>query len=168
MATCLSQTAISKNCGYVLGGLSRLWYANYSQYSACTQDGTGTVTAITLSGAAKFYEIEFEDNQASYTDALELANGNRYIKQGVTLKLARKDASMIDLSDDINLARMVFVCQDRLGNRYLLGRVNGLTTTISDLSSGTAVGDFAGWSFAAEGFESARMAILSTSVVLAV
>jgi hypothetical protein len=170
MATvCLSERAIDKACGnYTLGGLSQLWYANYSQYSGMTASADGTVTAMTMSGSSKFYEISFEDNQASFTNSLELSNGNKYIKQGINFKLGRKDALAIDIADDMNFGKFVFVAKDKLGNRYLLGRVSGLQVTISDLSSGTAFGDFGGWTFAAEGQEAATMAILSTSLTLPV
>lgn len=163
---CLSNQAVTKNCGYLLGGLARLWYINYSELSGTSINATGTLTGLTYSGSAKFYEVEFEENTGSFVDELVVSNGNRYIRNQVGFTLTRKDATVIDISDDMNVGRFAFVVQDRAGARYLLGRTNGMTAVSSALSSGAAPGDVSGWVASFEGFEPNRLCAIATTVTL--
>ena len=160
---CILSGGLTKDCNYLIGGLSELYLVSKSQFSGASSTN-GVITAITMSGGSTFKKIEFEKNTGAFTNELTVSNGQKYITQSVSFSLAKKDASVIIAADEIALGEFVAIAKDRNGNRYLLGRYNGLQASVTTMSSGSGEGDFAGLSVTLTGAEIEFSQLVNTTI----
>ena len=63
-------TNCAKSCA---GGVKRLWIANFEDVATITFDATNQITAITMVGAAVFYEVELKRNSKSFTEQFNVS-----------------------------------------------------------------------------------------------
>ena len=147
MAICkLAQDLLrTTSCGYSLPEISDIYLANYEDIvstaiSAATgETGAEEITAITLSGDAKFFHVEPTKNSVSYTDELVVddTNGNKY--RTVTLNFnvsGMYSAAMHGVLDALSLGRYFAVVKTAEGNYLGLGRVAPLEATTASLGGG--------------------------------
>lgn len=137
--SCLITQGLALSCEFILGGLSRLAIGNRSELSAATS------SAITMSGAAVMYEIEFSPNTGAFTNELTVSNGQKYVTQGISFQVGNKSTAVLAQAANLALGKFFAVAMDRAGTSFLLGRTGyGLQATVTSLNSGAAEGDFGG------------------------
>lgn len=93
MALCdLLNGGIGKSCDNNTGGVTNIYIADLPLVSGYTESN-GSISAITMSGASKFYEFEFNRNTSSYEEniTIDLANGTTFFAQKVNLVLSRRE-----------------------------------------------------------------------------
>lgn len=135
------------NCGYSLKQITRLFLANFSDVTATELGDTGaSVASITMKSAAKWHEIEFNKDSASYTDALQVGNlGSKYRLSTLNFSYGGKyDADAVDNIDALSLGRFVAVLQLSDGSFVMMGRLAALEATQSDLISEAEANGFNG------------------------
>ena len=141
MPICNALTAaISKSCDNSLGGIKRMFIANWENVSSYTETA-GEITAITMAGGAKFYEFAFNKNtsNAEETIAVDFAAGNSLVTQTVNLILTRRDKlkreAIVKLAS--GQQRLAIIFQDSNGLYWFQGLTDGAYLT--GLAGGTGV-----------------------------
>ena len=129
---CLLLTASTTDCNYILAGVTDLWLTNFTWLSA------STATALTMSGSAKFFRMEFENNSASFTN--ELVPGIvKHVKQGISWQTASQGQTISDVANALGLGTYAGIVKTRTGKKFLIGRTgNGLSASQLSLNSGAA------------------------------
>jgi hypothetical protein len=64
-------TSCAKSCA---GGVKRIWIANFDDIATITFDGSEQITAITMNGAAVFYEVQLKRNSKSFTEQFNVSD----------------------------------------------------------------------------------------------
>lgn len=93
MALCdLLNGGINKSCDNNTGGVTNIYIADAPLVTGYTESN-GSITNISMSGSAVFYEYEFNRNTSSYEENIniDLANGTTYFTQKVMLVLSRRE-----------------------------------------------------------------------------
>lgn len=127
----------TSNCGYSLPEITDIYLANFEDVTS-TAVADNEITAITLSGSAKFYKIEPARNSASFEDALVVEdNGNKYRTHTLTFNVSGKydAARSLDL-DNLSLGRYFAVVKTAEGNYLGLGRITGLEAETATFAGG--------------------------------
>ena len=86
--SCLLSAGVFKECGFAFGGLKKVYIGNYSSVSGLTYNSGGTVTGITMTALAKFFEFEYELDTAQKLEELVAGAVSRFVNQTLNFKLA--------------------------------------------------------------------------------
>lgn len=151
--SCLLTSNITKDCKYNVSGVKKLYLFNYDIANTYSADTEGVITAITLANEGKYYEMEFEDDSASYSDNLTVSNNNRYRTQTVNFEINGAIKGTVPQVDALSLGKFGAVVVDKNSNVVLLGANNGLSATSANYASGAASGDKQGWTCVLTGIE---------------
>ena len=129
-------------CSYSLPEISEIFIANFNDVSAAPVDydctSGVTVSAITMSGSAKFHKIDPAKNSTSYSDELVVEdNGNKYRTHTITFNLSGKyDKDMVCPIDALALGKF-FVVVHTADDQYLaLGRSVGMEASAQSVAGG--------------------------------
>lgn len=122
MAYCNKSLAgISLDCSTSMGGIKKVYIANYTGADIFQLGEDGNVSAITSS--VTFYEYNFKKNTGSMTSTLNVdsANGVNYVTTEVALQFNKMDTvKRIEISA-LALNDLVAIVEDSNGVRYALG-----------------------------------------------
>lgn len=144
MACNTSLTAILKGCSTNTGGLAAI-YVVPSEFISATTVVAGEITAITMSGSAKFVEYSFNKNSASFTEeaAISLENGSTFYTTTTALTIPRRElAKRQSLSLILAGQRNVkLILKDNNGIFWYQGYANSANVTALGDGSGSAKGD---------------------------
>ena len=139
-------------CETSVGGVLRMWVANYSPDYTFTASTGCEIDTIDL-GTEHFMEVFFATN-TGYANASLSAGGNadqKAILHQVGGVLNFLDCDLIGDYKNWLLGRLIFAVQTKNGDVYIFGQDNGLGSTNFDLSTGTAETDQTGIVFLFEG-----------------
>lgn len=136
---CLLTQDILQDCEFLAGGLSRMWIINKASVI------TGTSTSMTLSAGTGFFEVGFTENTGFFTQEMVPANGQRYVRHGVSFKVASNDADAYIVAPQFALGKFEAICELKSGRKIWIGRTGyGLRSTVTTLNSGATDDDFSG------------------------
>lgn len=144
MATCLLNKDLLKTntCGYSIAEVKDIYLANFTDVTAANVDydcvSGVTISAITLSGSAKFYHIEPAKNSVTYTDELVVENGgSKYRTHTVTFTLnGNYNKDLVCPVDALSLGRFFVVVVTAAGEWLALGRTAGLEASEQSIQGG--------------------------------
>lgn len=74
-----------------VGGISKLYIGNASELTATY--ASGVVTAMAYASGKKFYEIGFEDDGCTFTEAIEVTNNKVLYKPEYKVKIGSRTAT---------------------------------------------------------------------------
>lgn len=145
MACLQTLNGVSLECGNV-GGLSEIYLANIEDVATVTVGTTGAtagqITAIGMTGAAKFKKYSFRRGNASMT-----STGNRADAAGTSFQMTEISASFnrMDLAkhnefNAIAKGNLYAICKDRNGEYWFVGYNHYVTAAVT-AQSGAASGD---------------------------
>lgn len=152
---------IRRSSIYSQGGISRMlafttFLANGLTPTATnTKDGDGKITTITLDGTQKTYVLEFDEDNAGFTQNLVVGN-NKHIKQAITMRFSFMDEDRNQMVKNFDLGKHTFAVATKTGKFFLLGEQNGLVSETNDSGSGSAPGDLNGYNITVSGVENGR------------
>lgn len=127
-------------CKDKVGGLYKLWFANFGTLTGLTYSGTdGSVSGTT---DASVYEYELKGTN-SFTQSMTSSrdNGTTFVTQTLTISLKGLDAATNNELKLLAYGRPHCFIQDNNGNTWLAGKENGLELTTGDSNTGIAMGD---------------------------
>lgn len=171
MACLLTGGFTKGDCGFLLGGLAKLYIANSADVVSITDSTplTGVLDTIVMDGAAVWYAFQFEKDTASFTQELQVSNGNRYVMQTLVFSLAGQGVEVVKILAELSLGNFIAIAETRTGVRTVLGLQNGLEATGgSNFNSGAAAGDFGGAVITLVGEEAGFGAELDPATVIPV
>ena len=147
MSTCNLSGALPLDCLDQIGGIKTLWVSSNFDYTSVTAGATAGITAI-AGGTGDFYQIEVAKDTASFTETFNIsnANGTAFWTQEVTIpvqKLSSAKRAQLQLLAYNRASRCVF--EDNQGQYWIVGLTRGCVISAGTSTTGTAVGDFAGY-----------------------
>lgn len=131
------------------GGAGKLYLANGNEYTSVTTSGDGKVSAITLTSTASvFYEYEFRQDSASFTETVtvDATTKAKSVAQTFTGIITCRNQELRDVIEELagQGCGVVAVHGENTGNYWIWGNVNvgGLvrtaTLTTAEGVTGTA------------------------------
>ena len=137
-------------CDPSMGGITKIYLANADEVSAVTIGTASTlsdegITAITMSGSAKFQEFTVKKNTSSFTSTLTVNdNGASYVSTVLSYVMPRMDAAKRAAMQALIMAEALAIVKDANGKYWFIGDVDSesfLTNTAGTGETGTAKGD---------------------------
>lgn len=145
---CEITAGISQSCEYSLGGLKNLYLTNWDnidQSTGVTQDGTGNVTAITMSAGTVFYQWEFVKNTGAITEEVVVNDVSRYFQQTLSFNIGKKDQAKNTQFELLGLSKIVAIAETQTGEAFLLGWTNPLEISVMTANIGANAADSNGY-----------------------
>lgn len=138
--SCLITKGRKIPCKDKVGGLYKVWFANFGTLTGLTYSTTDD--SVSGSTDASLYEYELKGTSTlvqSMTSSRE--NGTTFVTQTLTLSLVGLTAQ--DNHEIMLLAygRPHIFVQDNNGSTWLVGKVHGAELTTGDANTGAAMGD---------------------------
>lgn len=148
---CLITSGRYEPCKSNVGGLFKIWFANFGTLDGLSLDTDDTIIGITTGDV---YEYELKGaNTFSQTITSSREAGTTYVTQSLTISLKTLDA---DTNKEIKLlayGRPHIIIQDNNGNSWLAGREFGMELETSEAVTGTALADTYGYNLTFTGME---------------
>jgi len=131
-------------CKDAVGGIQKVFFADYGTLGTATIGATGYVTAFSLTNYTLYqYDVKSASGLEQTINSID-DNGTTFFEQSLTLVLTKLDPlTQVELQKLIATRPHVFVL-DNNGNYLSVGMTRGTTTTGS-ISSGVALGDLNGY-----------------------
>ena len=170
MACALTQ-GFTLGCRDNVGGIKTVYIielANVSSFSP--SDLSGTLTAITMSGGAKFWTYNMEKETASLEESIQTndANGTVFYEPTLTMPLRKMQASSRNELKLLAQNLIAAIVLDRNGKYWACGFKNGLELQPSKIMTGKAMGDFNGYELTLKGKEEVPCQEITSSIIAAI
>lgn len=138
-----SQTlaGIASDCSTSMGGVKRIWIADYKDGAATLSGDTGEIGSFSGDTSWKSYYVR--KNTSSFTSTLNVdpANGVNYVSTELALTFTKMEtAKRIEMSALV-VADVMVVVEDANGNQWFLGYNEPVTATAGTGETGTAKTD---------------------------
>lgn len=146
MACSLTLTGRSLPCRDALGGVKNVWIVT-SEFT----DGLWTYDAgvgdVVASAATTAKDYVSPKNTSSFTQTVNSSIENGTIFYTQTLSLVLNKPVVADVVELTNLAkgRLAIIVQDNNDNYFVMGHTRGAELSGGTLTTGTAIGDLAGY-----------------------
>ena len=159
---------IGKDCENNIGGLTKLYLTDFDNIYSYTASG-GTVSAITLATASKFYEFDFNRNSATFTEDLvkSVEAGSALFEQTITVTIPRRDVAKRNTLALLTQRDLAVIIKDSNGLYWYPGQVEGVYLSESTSTSGTAKADGSNYVLTLKGFEADRASGVTPGIVAA-
>jgi hypothetical protein len=167
VANCITLAGYTLDCKDNQGGIEEVYIAEFSDVTAVTDNGSGTVTAITPTGTT-FYTYEVDKQNASYTENPVANQETRtlYYEQTLTFQIKKQSAAIRTEVAALMQGTLMVIVKLNTGDYKLLGRINGMDgTSNSSGGSGTAFGDLNGWTLEFSGMEPDPSYFVDSSII---
>lgn len=143
MAYCNQTLAgIQLDCSTSLGGIKRVYIANYNDVKELTEDG-GKITGITMEDGKKFKMYQFRKQTGSMNSTLTVDEtaGINYVSTEVSLVFTKMEtAKRIEMSA-LAIGQLVVIVEDSNGTFWYLGYDDYVSASNGGANTGTAKGD---------------------------
>lgn len=172
--SCLITSGWSRGCRDNAGGMRRVLLANRSDVTSFTEGTVGSpavpsgeITAITMDGAAVWYE--FVPNKLS-SNAVEniqsnIQNGTVGFEQVITMIFAKNEAAKRNQVALMAQGEVYAIIEDNNGKYFLYGEENALELGGGSSATGTALTDLNGWTLNLNGFEPAPAKEVDSAII---
>ena len=142
-------------CKDGIGGLDAIYFINYGIEAAdITYDGTNTDVIDAVTGVTNIYKYELKGtNSLEQVVNASRENGTSFVEQTLSVQLKKADITTHKSVKLLSYGRPHIIVKDRNGKYYMCGLNWGMELTTGNLSSGTALGDFNGYTLTFVGQE---------------
>ena len=150
----------TEQCKDAVSGLHAIYLVNYAdvdfpslnQYG--TSENTDQIVAVQTTTAFSIYKFELKGNNSfEQTINSSRENGTTFFEQTLSVQLKRQDVKSTKNIKLISYGRPRIICHARGDQFFLLGLDQGCDVTAGTISSGSALGDFNGYSLTFTGME---------------
>lgn len=157
---------IAKGCDNNIGGIQKLYLANFGDVLSETVSD-GNVTAISMASGAVFYEFAFNKNTSSATEntSNDQVNGTRINTQTINLVIARRDRSKRNAIELLTRSLTKAIVLDQNGIYWLYGFQNGLDVPEVADTTGVAKADLNGYTITLIGEEPVKAYTVDSSII---
>lgn len=173
MSTCncsLITEGIPKGCDNNAGGVVKIYITDFCNIDTITEDSPlGEITGITLESGASFYEFEFNRETSNFTEnaVVNIQNGSLFYDQKITLKIPRREKSKRNTLATLMQKDLALIVLDSNGLYWLMGETDGVLVESLPSETGTAKGDFNGYTINLSGQESVQAREVDASIIAA-
>lgn len=146
MACSLTLTGRSLPCRDALGGVKNVWIVT-SAFSDGLWTYDNAVGDVAASAATTAKDYVSPKNTSSFTQTVNSSIENGTIFYTQTLSLVLNKPVVADVVELTNLAkgRLAIIVQDNNDNLFVMGHTRGAELSGGTLTTGTAIGDLAGY-----------------------
>ena len=143
---CVLTQSLPLDCRDSIGGLKSVMFIEFANVTAITASA-GVVTAITKAAGKKFYKYDLAKETSQFTETFtsSVANGTFFYAQELSIVLNKLQTNVRNEILLLAQNNLIAIAEDKNGNYWLLGRLNGLDVTGGTAESGTANGDRSGY-----------------------
>lgn len=147
MACTQTLAGIVRDCLPNMGGIRAVYLANFADVDSLTE-ASGSISAVSMAGSAKFYKYEFARNTSSLSSnyAVNAENGTTYVETDLLMVFNRMDTAKRLEITALAQGELVAIVEDNNGTKWYLGHDEPLTINAGDGLSGTARADRNGYS----------------------
>lgn len=135
-------------CKDAIGGIDAIYFINYGIESAdITYDVTNTDVIDSVTGVTSLYKYELKGTNV-FTQVITSSrdNGTSFVEQTLSIQLKKQDIATHKNVKLLSYGRPHIIIRDRNNKFYLAGLNWGMELTTGNVESGTAMGDFSGYS----------------------
>ena len=161
-------------CKDGVSGLDAIYIINYGDFNPDPSTLGGDVTYSTTAGyedtisdianISNVYKFELKGaNSFEQTIQSSRDNGTTFFEQVLTVQLKRQDVATHKTIKLLAYGRPVIIVRTRGNEFFIAGLQRGMDVTAGTVSSGTAMGDFNGYSLTFTGMENIPANFLNTS-----
>lgn len=139
-------SGIARDCEPSMGGVKRVLLTNAADIATKTLTDN-RVSAVTMSGAAKFHEYLFKPETANFASTYQVnrTNGTLYVQTLLQMAFSRMDTAKRVEIVAIAAAETVAIVEDMNGKYWFLGWDAPLEINAGDGGTGTARADRNGY-----------------------
>lgn len=159
-------------CKDGVSGLDAVYIINYGTYNPdsaalggdVTYDGTYTDLITQIANVSTVYKYELKGAN-SFEQAIQSSrdNGTTFFEQTLTIQLKKQDVVTHKTIKLLAYGRPNIIVRTRDNNFFIAGLQRGMDVTAGTVSSGTALGDFNGYSLTFTGMENVPANFLGCS-----
>lgn len=134
-----SIVSIDSSCDRGQGGIIEVYVANLADIDKITEN-TGKVTAISLTGDAKFkvFKCNSQTPNATSNGTNDEANGVINVQTDLALVFGKMDSDKRTAFESLVRATSIVIYKDSNGNCWLVGEENGCIATSFGAETGSA------------------------------
>ena len=161
--SCTISKGRKEPCKDKVGGLYKVYFANFGTLTGLTYSVDGSVSGTT---EASVYEYELKGTN-SFTQSMvsNRENGTTTVTQTLTISLKGLDAATSNEIKLLAYGRPHAIITDNNGNSWLAGKDFGLELTTGDANTGTAMGDAYAYTLTLVGTEKAYANYVTNSTL---
>jgi len=143
-------------CKDAVGGLDAIYFINYGidASSDLSYNITNTDVIDAVSGVSSLYKYELKGTN-SFTQVVTSSreNGTSFVEQTLSVQLKKQDIATHKTVKLLSYGRPHIVVRTRNNQYFLAGLERGMELTTANVESGTAMGDFNGYTLTFVGME---------------
>ena len=149
-------------CKESVGGLTGVYFLNFTTASFTTNAITGEITAFPSGSTVYYYDLK---GNSSYTETVNSSrdNGTTFFSQELVLNLKKLTNEMTTQLKLMAYGRPQIVVNTMSGDSLLVGKTQGADVTAGTIQTGAALGDLYGYSVTFTGLEQLPAAFISGS-----
>ena len=144
---CLLTSGRDRPCFDTVGGLKKIYFADYGTLGAITYDVSDTDVVTTFGDAPEFFEYDLMGSASTFTQTItkDVNNGTSFYAQGLEVTIPKLTKAM-----NKELKLLVYnmphvIVQDFNDNYFVMGLENGANVTGGTVVTGGAKGDLSGY-----------------------
>ena len=138
---CLINAGITRECGFSVGGVQKIYLANKADVSSVDHDGTtNEITGVTMTTGGTFYQYEAEPETMQALQELTVGAVSRFVNQTLNMSLAGITQAKKVVLEDMANADMVAIYEDQSGIYWFFGE-NGRGLRAITLNPDTGAAD---------------------------
>lgn len=144
MAYCNQTLAgIQLDCTNSMGGIKRVYIANYGDVESVTVGADGEISAITMVDSAKFKPYQFRKQTGSMTSTLNVdeTTGLNYVSTELSLVFTKQEtAKRLEIAA-LSIGQLAVIVEDCNGKFTYLGKDDYVSASAGGAQTGTSKGD---------------------------
>ena len=163
---CGLTTTIARDCYNAVGGIDTIYVAEFDRVASVTENSSGDVSSITMTGSSKFYEYKIEKGTGNFTQtgATNPANGTTFYEQALTVPINKTSSTKDFILKLTAYNKLMIIVKDNNGEYKLMGRTGAyLGSNVSN--TGTALGDANGYTLTFNAQEPAYAGTVDSSAI---
>lgn len=164
--SCALTQGYTLDCADSIGGIKKIYVTELGNKSAITA-ASGIITSFTLNSGKKFWTYELVKETSNWTEdqTKSVANGTVFNDQKLMFTVRKMQPSLQQELKLLAQNELMIIVLDRNGIYWLLGENNGMDLITRNGASGTAMGDFNGYTLNFEGKEEAPAKQVSANLI---
>lgn len=168
---CALTGGMTLDCRDAIGGITTVYIVESASLLATgITASSGTITAISMVGGAKFYTFNFKDETGQFTDELMTSdpNGTVFSEQNLTFPTFKMSASKRNLIKLLSQNQLKIMITDNNGVTWLMGEAVGATLQNTKGDSGKLRGDMNGYNLAFKAREANQAQVVTPGIIAAI
>jgi hypothetical protein len=167
---CAIVAGYALDCKDAVGGIKNIYVAPIANVSTVSENASGYVTAITMSGSNKFFKYALEPRGANSTTQNIQSDptvGTVSYEQTMAVSFLKMKYETQNKLQTIIANRTAILVEMKTGQYFYFGKENGMEVSGGTAASGAAMSEFNGYNVTFAGMEKALANEVEPTIVSA-